>query len=744
MAELSTLALLVLTLGAGGVAAHRLRLPPAFGYLAAGILVGAFLPDLVPHEVEVVGELGILVLLFLIGIELDLKRLRASLAASAWSMPFDIAVPGLLAAGAARLIGWPLSQAIALGIVVAVSSTLFGERLAAQQGFDGRARQRVLGVLISEDVAAAGLIALLVVLASGAGGFGAPALAIGETALLLLILTAVALLAVPRILDEVARRHVPELLVLWAIAAIAVFATLGSFAGSAELGALVAGVAAAEAGSRYVTRNALAGIRDLAGAVFFFASGTLVDPALVLAGAGMAAIVAGAVFVGKQAVHVPAALAGGLPLRSALQSAGALTTLGEFNLILVAVAEREALAHPQLRAVVVGAMVVLLPLATLLTRSAPRLEKAVWRGPRPLREGAEVLVQAMRRRPAKARRGAWKEPLRRFIVNAALVVALALLVVWVQPRFPEIPRAPPWGTTAVWFGLSLALAAPLLRATYRAHRALVWALVGLRPGERVGAGKVRARLVDAWVAMTGVLVLAFISLWIPRALPVLLGGVVLALLIAAVAWRGLNRFHRTLENALGRVLGQDEAGTRFLDQVLDQYPWGVRFAAVTVPHGSPLAGRTLHESRLRVLTGATVAVVQRGRKETVNPPPDHRLHAGDHLVLLGEADQLAKAEALLVAHGEAIRLSAQSATAQVEEIDVDAESPWAGQPLSALAIRETTGTLIIGHWPADATAPLPFQADATLAAGDRLILLGTPLQLQRARIMAGAIPVAEG
>ncbi len=742
MADLAAITLLALAVAAGGLLAHRVRMPPALGYLGVGILFGSWQAHLVPHAMVSLAEGGILILLFLIGLELDLPRLRRALRSTAWAMPFDIMVPAVLVAGAARFMGWPFMQAVALGLAMAVSSTLFGERVAAQPGTEPGARQRVLGVLISEDVAAGALIAILVVLASGATDLGTPALAVGQTIFLLLLLTGAGLMLVPRLLDEVARRHVPELLVLWTLALVALFGYIGHLAGSAELGALVAGVAAAEAGSRFVARNALTGLRHVAAALFFFAAGWAVDPISALKFAPLFLLVAAAFVVAKHLVHVPSASAAGLNLKASLQTGAALAAIGEFNLILVAVAEREGLAHPAMRDVVVGAMITLLPISALLGMTASKTSRWFTRWPAPVRAPLEVLVQAMRRRPKTvASQNRWQQPLRGLAVNSLLVAALMALAVVLEPLVPDLP-GPAYTETAVWLGLTVALALPLLRGWYRNYRGLVWALVGLQPGERVGAGKVRALFVDAWVAATVVLVLGFISIWVPRTLPVVAGAAVLATIIATIAWRRLTRFHQAFEAALGRVLGDDQTSARFLDEIMDEYPWGVRFAAVSVPPRSPVAGSTLAESRIGALTGATVAVVQRGKQETVNPPSDTRLLAGDTLVLLGDTAQLSRAEALVVAHGEVVRLSAQSLAVEVEEFRIAPESTWIGRPVGELGIRDETGTLVIGAWLGHDGHPTPYRPSLRLMAGDRIILLGTPLQLQRARVLAEAIPVA--
>ncbi len=744
MAPLATVALALLLMAAAGMAAVRLGLPPALGYLAAGLAAGLFFPEVLSlHEIENLAELGVLALLFFIGLELDLKRLRRALKATAWSIPFDIAIPGLAVAAVVRLAGWSFTQALAMGMAMSISSTLFGERLTSLPGVDRKTRERVLGVLVSEDVAAAGLIALIIVLGGDGGGWLGPLAAIGKLLFFLVLLAAGALFVIPRILDEVARRHVPEVLALWAAGLVVLSGYLGYLAGSPELGALLAGVAAAEAGSRYVVRNTLAGLRDLAAAVFFLSSGLAVDALGIIEVWPIVLAVSVLFALGKTLVHLPAGIAGGLNLTGGMRSAVALSTIGEFSLILAAVAENNGVAHPAMRAVAVGTMVVLLPTSSLLTRGIPAAERKFWRLPGTIRRPAVWLGQGLRgRQTRKGGQHEWQAHARLLAVNVLLMAAWFLLAAWLAPRVTPTFSGLPFSALAIWAGIAAGLSLPMVRGAFLAYRRLVWGLVGLREGEREGAGKVRERLVDALVTIGFVLVLLLASLRFPQTTPFLAAGAAVAIIVAAVAWRQLSRFHQALEATLGRVLGHDPANAQLLDSLMDRYPWGVKFAAVIVPPGSPVANRSLRECRISALSGATVAVLQRGRKETVNPPPDSVIRPGDTLVMLGDLHQLARAEALVVAHGEAIRMTAQTSSAVVEEQEIDKESPWVGKKLGDLRIREDTGTLVVGLWSGEQSHPVPYRHELPLQPGDRLILLGTPLQLQRARIMTQGIPEA--
>lgn len=747
MAEpvLVVVAALAAALALAGWLAHRLGMPPALGYLAVGVAISPGLAGRLGIPFDVVTSsrhLAVLILLFFIGLELDLKRLQQVIRSTLGATVLNIAAPAVLVTGLASALGWTLVEAMALGITVSVSSTIFGERLSTLPGFSQESRRRMLGILLGEDVGAGALLAILVLLGGSAegGGWLAPVGTIARLLFLLVLMTTAALLLVPRLLDAVARSRVPELLVLAGVVAVVAFGALGAWAGSAELGALVAGVAAAEAGARFALRGSLSPLRDVGLAIFFLGSGMSVDATLVADGWLLSVLVAGVYLFAMLAVNIPGALAAGQGPADALRTALGLSTIGEFSLILMASAQDNGVANPALPGVVVGSMILLLAVVPLLLRSVPFLLRLGQRLPRRVRQTLNLLV--MQRKKGTERKASAEE--RR---NAVFLLAanLILLLAWASMAAALGPRvverfSPDYGLLVpiLVFAVALTVAAPLVQRAYRAYRDLVWLLVGLRPGESSldGAGRVRARLVDAWVAATTVLLLVPVALVVPSTLPVLLGGALVAVGIIAVAWRRLSRFQRALESTVTRVLGHDPKSSLLLDQVLARYPWGVRFAAGTVASDSPVAGRTIAESRIPELTGALVAVLERGGKETVNPPAGTRLLAGDAVVLMGTPEELTKAEALLVAHGEALRTSAQSKLAQIVEVPVEAGSSLVGRTLAHVDLRGQTGALVVGLWHHGAAHPEPFRPDLVVHAEDHLILLGSPLQVERARAFA--------
>lgn len=737
------------SLAAAGWLAHRLNLPPALGYLAVGM---AFAPsvdltlDLPRETLDGAAHIGVLFVLFFIGLELDLRTLRRVMGDTAWVSVLNIVVPAAVVLAIGQFLGWGFRQALVLGLAVSLSSTIFGERLASTAGFPRLGRQRNFGILIGEDVAAGAILALMALIA-GAGEGWDFALPVGRLLLLLILAAAAALLIVPRLMDAVARTHVPELIVLAGLVLILAFGLIGQFIGSSELGAFLAGMAAAEAGSRFVLRNTLAPLRDLGLAIFFLAAGLHVDALAIVDHILPILAIAGAFLGTKLLVHVPASLAAGMDLKDSLRTALGLSSIGEFSLILAGAALGHGLANPLLGTYLVGVMFILLFVTPLLLNGTPAIVRGLDRLPRRVTRPLWWVVQGL---SPRKRSGATKaQPARSHTAGRVLAANVILLVAWVLLSFYAGPRVSaalpltyPLAGIAV-AGLSLSLGVPLLYFSYRAYRDVVRGLVGVDNGGD-GATRVRTRLVDAWVSLTGLVILLPITLLLPSTLPVLAGGALVALIILVVAWRGLSRFHNALETSVTRVLGHDAQADALLDEVLRKYPWGVRFAAVSVPADSPLANSTIKESRINELTGAIVAVLQRRGREVVNPPPTERFLPGDTVVLMGEEESLEKAEAILVAHGEALRATVRSKLAEVVEVPVAPGSLLVGMTLGAAELKRRTGALLVGLWPHGADHPESFRPDLVVHEEDHLILLGSPLQVERARRLAAGEPEISG
>lgn len=746
MAELLwVLAGLTALLAFTGWLSQRLHLPSALGYLLAGVILPHSVTDArlqgIIHLDEV-SHVAVLTLLFFIGLELDLRSLRKVLHETRVVSIFNILVPVVLITTLARLFGWSLIEGVVLGIALSLSSTIFGERLSATPGFPNVARNRMLGVLLAEDVAAGALLATLALLSGSSQGAGwlEPVTAIGILLVALAVLAAIALLIVPRFVDAVARMHSLELVILVSGALLLVFSAAGEWAGSAELGAFLAGMAAAEAGSRFTIRNALTSLRSISLAVFFFASGLIVDPWLALQQWPLVLACIGLVVISKIIVHTPSAMAIGLNTTDSLRVGFAMSTVGEFSLILVVAALSGGIAHPALSAAVTGTIVGLLLVSTFLMRGAPALAKALAKTPRPIAAPMQALVQGMRRRKEAA--ATTSKPSKGYARTVAALIFIAVIAAaavaasqWLPIRFSTIR---PIILTTLVFGLALALCAPLVYQVFLGYRTFIKSLWSIGERPRL-ADRLKLRVADTIAFTVLLLVFLTVAAAIGASWTVVAASLVLALGAAFVAWRQLSKLTETLESSLARVLGSDsDVPPNLLDDALHRYGWDFRVMAVTLPYSSMLVGQTVGASRLRKTTGATIVVIKRGSREIVNPSINETFRTGDTLVLVGDLSQLARAEALLGAGEDPLRMVAESRAASVVDVEVQPGSPLLADPKMQAELEEKSGTLIVGCWQKGTEHPHPWNQGQPLGPGDRLVAIGTPLQVKRLKGMLSA------
>jgi TrkA domain protein len=248
-------------------------------------------------------------------------------------------------------------------------------------------------------------------------------------------------------------------------------------------------------------------------------------------------------------------------------------------------------------------------------------------------------------------------------------------------------------------------------------------------GADTPAARIGARLVDALlllcVSLTGVLVALVLS----ASWEVVTATAVLAAALALFAGRQMTRMTSALESSLARVLGADEETQAILlGETLARYGWGVEAIAVAIGAHSRFVGKPIADSRLEAATGVTVAVLKRRGTETVNPLPTERLRAADTLVLVGQPQQIRRAEAILDEGEGILRLAAETRTAVVSEVPV--ETPFPG-PRPQL--ESTTGTRILGYLPQGAKDPTLWHPGLVPQKGDRLLVLGSELQIERLR-----------
>ncbi len=331
-----------------GYAAQRLRLSPIVGYLLAGVLVGPFTPGFVADRptAEQFAEIGVILLLFGIGLRFHLRELMA-----VWR----VAVPGALMqsamstaalAGLLRLLGWDWAAGIILGMAISVASTVvMAMVLAERHDLHAPIGHIAIGWTVVEDLLTVAVLLMLpIVHASGAGGGGNAGAALGLAALKVLGLVATVVVlgrwVIPQALEMIERTRSRELFTL-AVLVLAVGIAVGSariFGVSMALGAFLAGLTVGR--SEFAARAAgdAVPMRDAFAVLFFVSIGMLFDPrSLVETPLEIGAVLLVVVVVKPLAAMVVVRLLG-RPMATAIPVGAAFAQVGEFSFILGTVA----------------------------------------------------------------------------------------------------------------------------------------------------------------------------------------------------------------------------------------------------------------------------------------------------------------------------------------------------------------------------------------------------------------------
>jgi len=333
----------------GGVLAHAARQPLILGYVVGGVVIGPFTPGPTVsdvHTFEVLAEIGVILLMFSIGIEFSLRDLLRVKWVAIVGGPLGIALSMLLGAGVGWLVGWSMLQGVVVGAVISVASTMVLARLLIDRGELQAEHGRVMiGITLVEDLA----VVVLTVLLPSLGSFERGRLIAIGTALLvaaviLVPFTFLAFRAVPAVMRRVARTGSEELFLLVALAIALGTAAVTQAAGlSLALGAFLGGLIISQSDHAHDALARLLPVRDAFVALFFVTIGTLINPAAVVDNVGLLATLIGLIVLGKFVVWTAVVRLFAYPLTTAALVGVGLTQIGEFSFILVQVARTAGL-----------------------------------------------------------------------------------------------------------------------------------------------------------------------------------------------------------------------------------------------------------------------------------------------------------------------------------------------------------------------------------------------------------------
>ncbi len=637
---------------------QAIRQPVVVGYLIAGVIVGPHTPFVYanPERIHTISELGVILLMFALGLEFSVRRLVRVGPTSGFISVLQVSLMVWLGYLVGQAMGWTQLESIFTGALLSISSTTIVAKVYEENKVPERLRELVLGVLLTEDLIAVIELAVLTALATGAGMSARMiGITVGRLVLFLTGLVGIGMLVVPRVIRTVASFERDETLLVASVGICFAFAILADLFGySVALGAFLAGSLVAESGQGHKVEHLILPVRDMFAAVFFVSVGMMLNPTLVAEHWVAMLILVATVVVGKIfGVTIGAMLAGSGP-RLSVEAGMSLAQIGEFSFIIATLALETHAARDFLYSLAVAVSVVTTFTTPYLIKAsgpiASSFEQRFPRGLVVLEALYEAAVEHIRRRAASRTQVVTIRWSLAAVISSAIVIAgfiigaevfLDPLTFWVQHSFSLA-----FQTAQALIGVATILACmfPSL-VLYRATAHLAVALAARGVPEGATQDQIRPPGWESLVEIMQVAMLIVVTIVVLAIVQPFLepfeGVAVMVLAIVAmciVTWRGVSRTMGQMREAarlIGRALAVEhsqEMPGKLQEEVI---PGLGIIVPVRLRPGSPASGKTLADLKLPSATGAVVVAIGRDQGELVNPRQSEILRDGDVLGLAG-------------------------------------------------------------------------------------------------------------
>lgn len=723
----------VLLLGAVvSILFKKLRQPVVLGYILAGFLASPkfiYLPSISDlTNIEFWADLGIVILMFTLGLEFSFKKLMNS--GSSAVITALIIITGMTLAGflVGHILHLDTINCIFLGGMISMSSTTIILKALTDLGLrQRRFASLVLAVLIIEDLFAVLMLVLLSSLAMGDVQGSELLFSVGKLLFFLIIWFVVGVYVLPSLLNSLRTHLNSETLLVTSMAlcfSMAVFSVVCGF--SLELGAFVMG--SVLAGTMFAERieHVVQPVKDLFGAVFFISVGMMVEPGIIATYWSEILLLAAVVITGMIFFGTLGMLLTGQNLRVAIESGFSLTQIGEFSFIIASLGMGLGVLDASLFPIIVSVSVITIFTTPYFIRLADPACRFVERH---LPEQLRFLISRYSKQTSDTSetRKLWKAVLTRYAWRILLysVVLIAILICSANYLFPlMLGIFSSWGQLAATL-ITLAAMSPFLIALcfsstkpdehIRLHRSASFYDVPL----------VAMRIFRYFVA------LAFLVYLFTMAYGTRVGwitGAVSFLLILLFASRKLNERYSAMEKKFIDNLNIRENTRLGLNNNLVS---DIHLAYIEVGPESPFVGDRLRDSGLRRDYGVSVSSIQRGMTMMPLPSSETRIFPGDMLGVIGTDDQIKHlADDLERDEKARAALPVSQPEMTLQSIRLTPSSPITGRPLSETDIRRDFTAMIVKVQTDDGEFLTP-APDTVLNSGDTIWVVGDPARIEK-------------
>jgi CPA2 family monovalent cation:H+ antiporter-2 len=632
-------------------ACHKLRIPATVGFILTGILAGPHLLGLVRavHEVEILAEIGVILLLFTIGVEFSFANLLQIRQSVLVAGPIQVAATCLAGLFLALQAGKSMGEAVFIGFLLSLSSTAIVLKLLQGRGeIDTPHGRTSLGILIFQDIIIVPMMLFVPLLAGASENVGASFLILSVKGILIVaVVIAGAKWVVPHVLYQITRTGNRELFLLSIVLICLAVAWLTAQAGlSLALGAFLAGLIVSETEYSHQALGNILPFRDVFASFFFISIGMLLDVGFLLEHPGIIALLTLGVLLVKALLAGSAALFLKFPLRTAVLVGLALCQVGEFSFILAKVGQSQGLFSGDSYQLFLDVTIITMVATPLMMALAPRTADFMLRWPLPqrLKLGAHLAEKIDKSIPGDHLIIVGFGVSGRNLARAAKTGGIPYVIIEMNP---ETVRRERESGEPIFYG-DATQEEILNHANIKAARIVVVVINDPAATRRI-VSLARSLNPRAYIIVRTRYLQELQSLFDLGADDVVPEEFETSVEIFTLVLRKYLVPKEEIERFVTQVRADGYLVLRGISRESDYFRGGFRhlydfeISTFRLDERAPLAGKSLAQVELRKKYGVTVLAVRRDSQMLPNPEPDMQLVAGDLLIVMGTPDNLSSA-----------------------------------------------------------------------------------------------------
>lgn len=656
---ITDLSLILILASIFSVLCKILKQPVVLGYIVAGLLAGphiSLIPTVQPENISTWADIGVIFLLFGMGLEFSFKKMMSIGKVGGKAMLFEVLTLSVFGFAIGRLMGWNFIDSMLLGGMLTMSSTAiivkaFNDMGLQKEKFAGI----VFGILVFEDLFAILLMVILSTFAVSRSFEGSElAMMVARLGFFLVMWFVCGIYLIPTLLKKIKKYLNSETLLLVAMGLCFLMVVLATKAGfSSALGAFIMGSILAETIELENIEKVIQPIKDFFGAIFFVSVGMMVDPQVLFDNFSTVIIIAAASIAGKMIFTTTGVRLAGESMKTAVQSGFSLAQMGEFSFIIASMGKSLGVTSASIYPIVIAVSVITTfttPYTIKLALPAYHVLESV------LPNSLTDKLNKREDKKAGEKESQWKQLLMSYFFNLAIFSAICLSVYFVSAAF-LLPLCANFDNLdfghIIFSFISIIAMSPFLIGMVRNRGRQSFLFLSLWSSHNNNRYFLTAMIGLRWVVAIVFLFMTIKLYWNISSVVI----VVVALVVFAFIFqnKNLQKGYWKLEARFVKNFNQRQIEMRLNQNSkqegnmheLDNLHWidkNLYVSTYLVQKGGVVENKTLKELNLRKVYDIIIVAVTRNGKQINFPDGDFRLEVNDTLLALGQIQKLKNAQ----------------------------------------------------------------------------------------------------